>query len=136
MSMKKRILFLCTRNSARSQMAEALLREYKGDAYDTYSAGTEPSKIHPLAVEAMREISIDISANRSKSMHEFDGREFDMAVTLCDNARQGCPFFPGAKEVTHRGFDDPAAVQGSNTERLGAFRRVRDEIRDWLLTSF
>jgi arsenate reductase len=134
--MKKRILFLCTRNSARSQMAEALLREYKGDAYDAYSAGTEPSKVHPLAVEAMREIGIDISANRSKSLEEFKGREFDMAVTLCDNAKQGCPFFPRAKEAVHRGFADPAGARGSKAVRLDAFRRVRDEIRDWLLASF
>jgi arsenate reductase len=134
--MKRRILFLCTRNSARSQMAEAMLREYKGDAYDAYSAGTEPSKIHPLAVEAMREIGIDISANRSKPIDEFRGRDFDIAVTLCDGTREECPVFPDARETAHRGFADPASVGGSKARRMDAFRRVRDEIRDWLLTTF
>ncbi|MFH0816845.1 MAG: arsenate reductase ArsC [Methanobacteriota archaeon] len=133
--MKKRVLFLCTHNSARSQMAEGLLKFYKGGSYDAHSAGTEPTIVHPLAIEAMREKGIDISSSRSKSLHEFDGMEFDLAVTLCDAAGKVCPFFPGAKEMAHRGFDDPAAVEGNEEARLEAFRRVRDEILDWLLAS-
>lgn len=123
---KKRVLFLCTHNSARSQMAEGLLRNLKGDAYEAFSAGIEPSRVHPLAIEAMRELGIDISGQRSKSLHEYDGQTFDLVATLCEGAHAACPFFPGAIKMMHRGFTDPSS--GGIEE----FRRCRDEIRKWL----
>jgi len=134
--LKKRIIFLCTHNSARSQMAEGLLRHLKGSDYDAFSAGTEPTGVHPLAVKAMSEIGIDISKQTSKDLKEFIGQKFDLAVTLCDRARGVCPFFPGAKETVHRGFDDPATCEGGEEQRLACFRRVRDEIKDWIAGNF
>ena len=127
---KRRVLFLCTHNSARSQMAEGLLRHMRGDEWDAHSAGTEPSRVHPLAVEAMREVGIDISGHQSKHLREFDGQDFDLVVTLCDGARAACPFFPGAREMRHRSFADPSA--GGIEE----FRRCRDEIRAWISKEF
>jgi arsenate reductase len=132
MSRPIRVLILCTGNSARSQMAEGLLRSDGGAAFDVSSAGTRPSRVRPEAIEAMREIGVDISGHRSKSVDEFVGRDVDVVVTVCDNARESCPVFPGATEVVHHAFDDPAAVEGAWDERLAAFRRVRDEIRAWL----
>lgn len=129
---KKSVLFLCTHNSARSQMAEGLLNHLRGDCYQAYSAGTEPGTIHPLAVKVMGEIGIDISAYRSKHLREFIGREIDLAITVCDNARESCPFFPGAKAVEHESFPDPAAVSGSEENKLAAFRSVRDAILKWI----
>ncbi len=132
----KKVLFLCTHNSARSQMAEALLNHLYGDRYRAYSAGTAPSGVNPYAVSVMAEIGIDISKNRSKSLDEFRGEEFDYVVTLCEGAKESCPFFEGGKVHLHRGFQDPSSVEGSEEAILEAFRRVRDEIRSWLIETF
>ena len=132
MSDSKRVLILCTGNSARSQMAEGLLRELGGGRFEVESAGTRPSRVRDEAVEAMREVGLDISAQRSKSVDEFAGREFDYVITVCDNARESCPVFPGQTVRVHQSFEDPAAVEGDWEERLTAFRRVRDEIGGWL----
>ncbi len=127
---KKKVLFLCTHNSARSQMAEGLLNALKGDIYEAYSAGVEPTTLDPEAVKAMAEIGIDISGQRSKGLEEVSGVEFDTVVTVCDAARESCPIFFGARSSIHQSFDDPATFQGG--ARSAAFRRVRDEIKDWL----
>jgi arsenate reductase len=129
---KKRVLILCTGNSARSQMAEGLLRHDAGDEFEVYSAGVEPSHVRPQAIEVMREAGIDISGHRSKSVDEFAGREFDYVITVCDNANERCPVFPGKTRRIHWSFDDPAAVEGDEAAKLAVFRRVRDEIRQRL----
>ncbi|MBV9242305.1 MAG: arsenate reductase ArsC, partial [Acidobacteria bacterium] len=126
--MKKRVLFLCTGNSARSQMAEGLLRHMAGDRFDVYSAGVEPSRVRPEAIAAMDEIGIDISGQQSKSVDEFTGKQFDYVITVCDNARQNCPVFPGNAVRIHWSFNDPASVEGNEKERNAAFRQVRDQI--------
>jgi arsenate reductase len=125
---KPRFLVVCTGNSARSQMAEGLLRHQVGDRYEIQSAGTKPTQVRPEAIAAMREIGIDISEHRSKSIDEFLGREFRYVITVCDNAKESCPVFPGKTERIHWGFEDPAAAQGSEEERKAVFRRIRDEI--------
>jgi len=125
---RKRVLILCTGNSARSQMAEGLLRQLDGGRFEVFSAGTRPSGLRAEAVEAMREVGVDISLQRSKSVDEFSGQEFDYVITVCDNAREECPVFPGGTRRVHWSFDDPAAVGGDWPKRLAAFRRVRDEI--------
>ena len=130
--MKARVLILCTGNSARSQMAEGLLRHDAGDRFDVERAGTHPSRVRPEAIAVMREIGIDISGHRSKSVDEFAGQQFDYVLTVCDNARESCPIYPGHANRLHHRFDDPAAVEGDEEQRLAAFRRVRDEIRDYL----
>ncbi|MDQ3803927.1 MAG: arsenate reductase ArsC [Acidobacteriota bacterium] len=132
MSEKKRVLILCTGNSARSQMAEGLLRHSGGGRFEVFSAGTHPGRVRPEAVEAMREVGIDISGHRSKSVDEFAGREFDYVITVCDNARESCPVFPGKTGRIHWSFDDPAAAEGDDEARLAVFRRVRDEIKERL----
>lgn len=132
MSERKRVLILCTGNSARSQMAEGLLRHDGGDKFEVESAGVEPSHVRPQAIEAMREIGIDISGHRSKSVDEFLGQEFDYVITVCDRAKDNCPVFPGAAERIHWSFEDPAAATGDDDKRLAVFRRVRDEIRERL----
>lgn len=129
MKNKKRVLILCTGNSARSQMAEGLLRHDGGDRFDVESAGTIASFVRPQAIEAMKEIGIDISGHRSKSVDEFTAQEFDYVVTVCDNAKENCPIFPGKTERIHWSFDDPADATGTEEEKLAVFRRVRDEIR-------
>ncbi len=129
MSDKKRVLILCTGNSARSQMAEGLLRHDGGEKFEVESAGVEPSHVRPQAVEAMREIGIDISGHRSKSVEEFAWQEFDYVITVCDNAKEHCPVFPGKTRRIHWSFDDPATAEGDEAERLSVFRRVRYEIR-------
>jgi arsenate reductase (thioredoxin) len=130
MSKPKRVLVLCTGNSARSQMAEGLLRSDGGSRrFEVFSAGTHPGRVCPEAIEAMREVGIDISAHRSKSVDEFVGQQFDYLITVCDNARENCPVFPGQVERIHWSFDDPAAASGDEETRLAEFRRVRDEIR-------
>jgi len=129
MSEKKRVLILCTGNSARSQMAEGLLRHDASDRFEVVSAGVEPSRVRTEAIEVMREIGIDISDHRSKSVDEFAGQDFDYVITVCDNANQRCPLFPGRTERIHWSFDDPAAVEGDSETRISAFRRIRDEIR-------
>lgn len=133
MTDKKRVLILCTGNSARSQMAEGLLRHDGGDSFDVESAGVEPGSVRPEAIEAMNEIGIDISTHRSKSVDEFIGQKFDYIITVCDNAKETCPVFPGSAERIHQSFEDPPpATIGDYESRLEIFRKVRDEIRTWL----
>jgi len=133
---KKKVLFLCTQNSARSQMAEGWLRALRGESYEAYSAGTQPWRVNPLAVKAMARAGVDISSHRSKGVEEFSGQEFDLVVTVCDNARESCPYFPNAKSFLHHSFTDPAAASGSEEERLAVFEKVRDEIREWIEQTF
>ena len=134
MPAKKRVLILCTGNSARSQMAEGLLRHDAGDRFEVESAGIQPSRVRPEAIAAMRELGIDISGHRAKSVDEFTGQHFDYVLTVCDNAKESCPIFPGNSELIHHAFEDPAESQGSDEERLALFRRVRDDIREYLRT--
>jgi arsenate reductase len=126
--MKTKVLFLCTGNSCRSQMAEGFLRAYGGDRYEAFSAGTKPSVVNPLAIQVMHEVGINISGNVSKNVTEFLGQHFAMIVTVCDNAKEHCPIFPGPAIREHWPFEDPAEVYGSEEQRLAVFRRVRDEI--------
>ena len=130
--MKKRVLIVCTGNSARSQMAEGLLRQMAGDNFEVFSAGVAPTHVRSEAIEAMREIGIDISAHRSKSVDEFLGQEFDYVITVCDNANEQCPTFPGKTKRLHWSFEDPAAVEGDHNVRLNGFRSVRDQIAEQL----
>ena len=124
-----RVLFLCTHNSSRSQMAEGLLRTRGEAAYEVFSAGTEPRVVHPLAIKVMREIGIDISDHRAKGLEEFrDQPSMDLVVTVCDEAAEACPYFPNARRQVHWGFPDPSRVEGSEEERLAAFRHIRDLI--------
>ncbi len=127
-----RVLILCTGNSARSQMAEGILRTLSQGTIEVQSAGMHPAGVHPLAVEVMREINIDISGQRSKSVAEFEQQQFDTVITVCDKAAESCPVFPGSPERIHFSFEDPAAVEGSREERLRAFRRVRDDLTERL----
>jgi len=128
----RKVLILCTGNSARSQMAEGLLRHDAGGRFIVESAGTKPSGVRPEAIAVMKELGIDISGHRSKSVDEFASTEFDYVLTVCDNAKESCPVFPGHANRLHRNFEDPAAAGGSEAARLAVFRRVRDEIRDYL----
>ncbi len=128
------VLFICTHNSARSQMAEGLVNALYADRLTAVSGGTKATRVHPAAVKAMAEIDIDISGHRSKSIDEFIDRKFDIVVTVCDNAAKDCPFFPGAKDTIHHAFEDPAACSGADEEVLACFRRSRDEIRRWIET--
>src|SRR5713226_279214 len=125
---KKRVLFLCTGNSCRSQMAEGLLRELAGNQFEAESAGTNPTRVNPLATRVMAEVGIDITEQRSKSVDEMTGERFDFVITVCDRAREACPVFPGRANRLHWSFDDPAEAEGSEQERLAVFRRTRDEI--------
>jgi arsenate reductase len=134
--MKKKVLFICTHNSARSHMAEGILRHLYGDRFEVFSAGTRPSIVRPEAAQVMKEIGVDLSAHRSKGVDEFLGREIDSVVTVCDHAKETCPFFPGGKEYIHRGFSDPSALQGTEVEILAGYRRVRDEIKEWVQETF
>ena len=131
---KPRVLILCTGNSARSQMAEGFLRHMGGTRFEAFSAGTKPVGLNPLAIEAMREIGIDISTQRSKSVAELAGQEFATVITVCDNAAEQCPIFPGAPQRVHWNLPDPAAVSGTEEEKLGAFRSVRDELERRILS--
>lgn len=124
-----RALILCMGNSARSQMAEGLLRHDAGNVYEVFSAGTKPSHVRPEAIAVMREVGIDISGHRSKSVEEFAGQDFDYVITVCDNAKESCPLFPAKTKRIHWSIEDPAAAQGSEEELLAAFRRARDELR-------
>lgn len=128
----KRVLILCTGNSARSQMAEGLLRYDGGGKFAAESAGIEASFVRPQAIAVMREIGIDITGQRSKSLTEFFGEEFDCVITVCDNANERCPIFPGQPQRIHWSFEDPAAATGDEEAKLAVFRRVRDEIRQQL----
>ena len=126
--MATRVLFLCTHNSARSQMAEGLLRDLGGGGFEAHSAGIVVTEVRPLAIRAMAELGIDIGGQWSKALTEYDGQAFDVAVTVCDEAKEACPFFPGATRQLHWSFDDPSAATGSDDEQLAVYRRVRDEI--------
>ena len=125
----KRVLFICTKNSARSQIAEALVNHDLMGRFEAFSAGTDPSEVHPLAIGVMKEIGIDISSQRSKGLDEFRDQAFDYVITLCSQADEACPVFFGGTKKIHMGFQDPAAMAGTEEERLVAFRKVRDEIR-------
>jgi arsenate reductase (thioredoxin) len=127
---RSRILFLCTHNSARSQMAEGLLRQLAGDRFEVMSAGTEATHIRPLAIRAMDEIGIDISGQESKTLDRYLDEPFDYVITVCDDANEACPFFPGAANRLHWSFEDPSRAEGSEEERLAVFRSVRDRIRE------
>jgi arsenate reductase (thioredoxin) len=133
---KKRILVLCTGNSARSQMGEGLFRAEGGGAFEVFSAGTKPSSVRPEAIAVMKEIGIDIASHRSKSVDEFAGQSFDYVVTVCDNARDTCPAFPATAERIHWSFEDPAAVEGSEATRLEAFRHIRNLIHERVKTFY
>jgi len=126
---RARVLFVCTHNSARSQMAEGLLRDLAGDRFEVTSAGTEATHVRPLAIRAMAEVGIDISGQESKTLERYLGEPFDYVITVCDDANEACPFFPGTKKRLHWSFEDPSRAEGSEDERLAVFRRVRDEIR-------
>ena len=129
---RKRVLILCTGNSARSQMAEGLLRNDAGNRFEVASAGVEPTQVRPLAIKAMDEIGIDISSRRSKSVDEFNGQNFDYVITVCDNANQQCPMFPGTTKRIHWSIEDPATAVGIEEDQLQVFQRVRDELREKL----
>lgn len=132
----KKVLFICTHNSARSHMAEGILKNLYGDRYEVWSAGTNPTEVNPLAIKVMAELGIDISDHQSTNVEEFLNQEWDYVITVCDRANETCPFFPGGKEKIHRGFEDPAAVYGSEEEKMMVFRRVRDEIKRWIEETF
>jgi arsenate reductase len=127
---RSRVLFLCTHNSARSQMAEGLLRHLAGDRFEAMSAGTEATHVRPLAIRAMEEIGVDISGQESKTLERYLDEPIDYVITVCDDANEACPFFPGAQSRLHWSFKDPSKSVGSEEERLEVFRRVRDGIRD------
>lgn len=136
MSEKKKVLILCTGNSARSQMAEGLLKHIRANEFEVYSAGTQPSIVRPEAVKVLRETGIDISDNRSKSVDEFTDKEIDFVLTVCDNAEENCPYFPAKTKLIHHSFEDPAAVEGDEETRLSAFRKIRDQIGEYLENDF
>jgi len=135
-SHKQRVLFVCTHNSARSQMAEGFLRELYGENFDAYSAGTHPSRVSPYAIEVMQEKKIDLSHHTAKSIDQFHGMEFDYVITVCDGARETCPVFPHGKEFLHKRFDDPTQGTGTEEEKRVLFRRVRDEMSGWIVQTF
>ncbi len=136
MNEKKKILFLCTGNSCRSQMAEAWTRHLRGDEYEAYSAGVEPKRIDPMAVHVMAEAGIDISRQKAKDVNSLGEVEFDYVITLCDNAKETCPYFPAKTALIHKGFDDPPAIakgEKKDSEIINIYRRVRDEIKDYVM---
>ena len=125
---KQRVLFICTQNSARSQMAEGFLRAFAGDRFEVFSAGTEATEVRPMAIEVMHEQGVDISGHESKTLHRYLDQPFDWVVTLCDQAREACPVFPGAEQTAHWGFDDPSVATGNDEERRQVYRRVAREV--------
>ncbi len=133
---KQRVLFVCTHNSARSLMAEALLRARFGDRYEAYSAGTESRGVHPLTRAVLEEMGVDTSGLHSKTIDTYRDVEFDYVVTVCDHAKETCPYFPNARIRLHASFEDPSAAEGDEDVRLSAFRRTRDAIDAWLRESF
>lgn len=133
---KKKVIFICTHNSARSQMAEGILRDLYGDKFEVFSAGTAPSRINPYAVRVMEEIGIDISGHKSKNLNKFLGTNFDYVVTVCNNAKESCPVFKGGKNYVHKGFRDPSRFRGKDEEILEGFRTIRDEIKSWIEKEF
>lgn len=134
--MKRKVLFLCTHNSCRSQMAEALANYFLGDRCLAYSAGTEATRVNPLAAKVLTELGIDTAVLRSKTIDEFAGQNFDHVVTLCGDANEKCPLFFGGVQRLHRGFDDPSRLPGNEEAVLPEFRRVRDEIKSWIMDYF
>lgn len=134
--MKQKILFICTHNSARSQMAEGYLNAKYGDRYEGLSAGTEVTRVHPLAIRVMNEIGIDISHHRSKELIEFFDQDIDQVVTVCDSANAACPMFPGAKKMIHVSFPDPASGAENEDEQMKTFRSIRDAIITWIDTQY
>jgi arsenate reductase (thioredoxin) len=135
MNMKKKILFLCTHNAARSQMAEGFVNAIYADRYEAYSAGNEPTEVHPCAIEVMAEEGIDIAAQRAKSLNEFDNTSFNYVVTLCADNQESCPIFPGGEAYLQYAFPDPVSTR-SEEENCARFRRVRDQIKAWLKETF
>lgn len=133
---KKKVLFICTHNSARSQMAEGFLRALYGNKFDAYSAGTHPSGVNLYTIEIMKEKNIDLSNHTSKSIDQFREMEFDYVVTVCDGAKETCPVFPNGKEFLHKRFEDPTQGTGDEEEKRTLFRRVRDEISSWIVETF
>lgn len=129
---KKRALFICTHNAARSQMAEGWLRALRGEHYEVFSAGTEPKEVSPYAMTVMAECGIDIGAHHSKSIAEFSGREFDLVITVCNHAHESCPFFPSGGKRLHRSFTDPSTTGDTHEEVMAGFRSIRDQIRHWI----
>ena len=127
---RSRVLFLCTHNSARSQMAEGWLRHLAGDRFEVHSAGTQATRVQPLAIEAMREVGVDISGQESKTLDRYLGERWDYVITVCDRAREACPFFPGAARRLHWSIPDPSQAGGSQQERMGAYRLARDMLRE------
>jgi arsenate reductase len=136
MSIKQRVLFLCTGNSARSQMAEGWLRHLAGNRFEVFSAGTHPAGVNPFAVKVMNEAGVDLTRHRSKSVKDFEGQRFDAVITVCDRAKEACPIWPGAIRMLHWSFEDPASSPGPDSEREAVFRKIRDQIeaqiRDFL----
>ena len=132
----KKVSFICTQTAARSQIAEGIVSAHQDNHYEAYSAGTHPAGVYPCAIAVMKEIDIDITKHRSKSLDEFREKEFDYAITLCDNSQEACPFFPQARSYLHKSFSDPAHHQGTAEEKLLAFRQVRDEIATWIHHAF
>ena len=132
----KKVLFVCTHNSARSQMAEAFLNQMQPEKYKAYSAGTKPTKLSPYAVTVMSEIGIDISLQFSKSIESLKGQRFDIVVTVCDSAKESCPSLPEGGKVMHESFDDPSDFRGTDQDKLRGYRRVRDEIKRWVAKEF
>lgn len=130
------VLFICTHNSARSQMAEGLLRSLYGNKYISLSAGTAPASVHPLAIKALAEVDIDISQASAKSLEKFIDEPIDYVVTVCDNAKENCPYFPAIIENIHHKFIDPSQIDGSEEEKLAMFRQVRDTIKSWIIETF
>jgi arsenate reductase len=128
-----KVLFLCTENACRSQMAEGLVNHYLAGKVKAFSAGVAPEVVNPRAIKVMAELGIDLSGQRSKSVTEFEGQQFDLVITVCDSAREQCPFFAGASRMLHAGFPDPGRAQGTEEEIMAVFRRVRDEMREKLL---
>jgi len=133
---RKKILFICTHNSARSQMAEGLLNHFYKEGYEAYSAGTHPSSVNPYVFTAMNEIGIDLSNHYSKSIDEFKDEKFDLVVTVCDNARETCPYFPGGQQYIHKSFPDPSSLEGDEETIIQGVKKIRDEIKSWLDKAF
>jgi arsenate reductase len=133
---KKKILFLCTHNAARSQMAEGIVNALYGDRYEAFSAGNWPTQVHPCAIAVMAEVDIDISAHRAKSLDEFDGQTFDYVVTLCADAQESGPIFPGGGKYVHHAFVNPGSVPAPDNDRCASGRHVRDQIKEWLEETF
>jgi arsenate reductase (thioredoxin) len=134
--MKKKVLFICTHNSARSQMAEALLNNIYPDQYQAFSAGTIPGRIDPLVISVMSELGIDMGRYWSKGLDYFENETFDYVITVCDNAKEACPYFAGGKKRLHKSFADPSKLEGDFPEAADKYRKIRDEIKDWIAEEF